>query len=546
MSDNMSLDPYESSMVFSATEDDTDAGDEQDDESDEEDDEWWVESLSSSPPPTSATPTSLARGNSSPSLSESLDTLDDLNDESGLGTTSTRPSVSPPPNNIILSSSPPEPTKNLPYCRNIERSTSNLSSEDTGVDVTIDRKVRRTLSSRRAREALLAAHQSNKFTNGEKKRDVNMCDQSTQTEDVTLISCESNETIVKPPAMRKKTPKNNNRNNPNTVIEEKFIANDPDFLFLQELEKLRPARGTPRGTVFEENNRNDFRRQVHGLTYSEPRLAQITLASHPHQQITHLCSSEMSLSPRIRRTSTLPVVSEHPSTPLPATTCYHRSNTIAAIPSTYSDGTKSVMIPNLIGPNDTVRESSAVIARPTHLDLKLSSSGSGVAKKMLPLSFPTSDSNIHQSSFNKFDLITKTGASPYNSLPSANRGVAYTSESQSSRQVNQSSTFPFLVSGLYSDFLPSSINNNNNNNYYSNHGDLTPTESCSTTSSSMSRSHLLLSMPPRPPTKATSTPALSLRGRPSVVYPTSTPTTTPSGESADILPVCRNTLLKFR
>lgn len=114
--DLASLEPCASSLALSGTEDDYD--------DDDDDDEWSpeVSVSSSSPPPTPASPT--RDDDSSLSLSESLDTLD-LNGESGIGTVSTRPSISPRPTAAL------------------DLSGSNLSSEDTGLENSFERQIRR-------------------------------------------------------------------------------------------------------------------------------------------------------------------------------------------------------------------------------------------------------------------------------------------------------------------------------------------------------------------------------------------------------------------
>ncbi|XP_076055678.1 rhoGTPase activating protein isoform X2 [Oratosquilla oratoria] len=118
--DDASLEPCVSSLALSGAEDELDVC--EDDEDDDEDD-WSVgASLSSSPP---HTPASMTRDDSSLSLSESLDNLD-FNAESGIGTVSTRPSVSPTGRG-----------------HNLDLSGSNLSSEDTGLETSFERKIRR-------------------------------------------------------------------------------------------------------------------------------------------------------------------------------------------------------------------------------------------------------------------------------------------------------------------------------------------------------------------------------------------------------------------
>ena len=123
--DGASLEMGTSSLALSGTEDDLDDYEECEDE-----DDWWLGgSLSSSPP---ATPASLPRDDSSLSLSESLDTLD-INGESGIGTVSTRPSTSP-----------------QAFCGPLDLSGSNLSSEDTGLETSFEKRVRRFLPNSRA------------------------------------------------------------------------------------------------------------------------------------------------------------------------------------------------------------------------------------------------------------------------------------------------------------------------------------------------------------------------------------------------------------
>ena len=174
---------YASSMIFSGTDEEIDPAYEGDEQYDEDDDEessndeegWWMErSFSSSPKVTVENGEQVESVHSrSPSLLDSLDNLDDLNDESGVITTSTRPSVSPPPATSTISTSPPS----FQYTRTIGKSTSNLSSEDTGVDLGLDRKVKRTLSSRRAREALMSVNMLEKHS-------MVKCNQATQTNTV--------------------------------------------------------------------------------------------------------------------------------------------------------------------------------------------------------------------------------------------------------------------------------------------------------------------------------------------------------------------------
>ncbi|KAK8404915.1 hypothetical protein O3P69_001488 [Scylla paramamosain] len=116
--DHTSLEPCPSSLALTVSEDDYDEDDDEDD-----DDDWSAdESVSSSSPP--HTPASLPHDDSSLSLSESLDTLG-LNGESGIGTVSTRPSDSPRP---------------IPA---LDLSGSNLSSEDTGLENSFERQIRR-------------------------------------------------------------------------------------------------------------------------------------------------------------------------------------------------------------------------------------------------------------------------------------------------------------------------------------------------------------------------------------------------------------------
>ncbi|XP_071534393.1 uncharacterized protein [Panulirus ornatus] len=120
--DQVSMEPCVSSLALSATEDDYGE--------DDDDDDWSAgASLSSSSPP--PTPASMPRDDSSLSLSESLDTLD-LNGESGIGTVSTRPSVSPHPHVTL------------------DLSGSNLSSEDTGLENSFERQIRRYIPHNRS------------------------------------------------------------------------------------------------------------------------------------------------------------------------------------------------------------------------------------------------------------------------------------------------------------------------------------------------------------------------------------------------------------
>ena len=117
--DHTSLELCPSSLALTVSEDDY-----EEDCDDDDDDDGWSEdgSVSSSSPP--HTPASLPHDDSSLSLSESLDTLG-LNGESGIGTVSTRPSDSPRP-------IPP-----------LDLSGSNLSSEDTGLENSFERQIRR-------------------------------------------------------------------------------------------------------------------------------------------------------------------------------------------------------------------------------------------------------------------------------------------------------------------------------------------------------------------------------------------------------------------
>ncbi|KAG7168198.1 hypothetical protein Hamer_G016832, partial [Homarus americanus] len=131
--DLASMEPCASSLALSATEDDY--GEDYVDD----DDDWSRDgSLSSSSPP--PTPASMPRDDSSLSLSESLDTLD-LNGESGIGTVSTRPSVSPHPHVTL------------------DLSGSNLSSEDTGLENSFERRIRRYIPHNRSgRESEHSSH----------------------------------------------------------------------------------------------------------------------------------------------------------------------------------------------------------------------------------------------------------------------------------------------------------------------------------------------------------------------------------------------------
>ncbi|XP_066990642.1 serine-rich adhesin for platelets-like isoform X1 [Macrobrachium rosenbergii] len=132
--DLASIEPCASSLALSITEDDY--GDDDDDEDDDEEDDWSEGgslSSSSSPPPT---PASMPRDDSSLSLSESLDTLD-INGESGIGTVSTRPSVSPPSH----------------AHHTLDLSGSNLSSEDTGLENSFERQIRRYIPNSSSRPA---------------------------------------------------------------------------------------------------------------------------------------------------------------------------------------------------------------------------------------------------------------------------------------------------------------------------------------------------------------------------------------------------------
>ncbi|RXG56404.1 hypothetical protein Avbf_13901, partial [Armadillidium vulgare] len=112
--DSTSLEPCASSLVFSFSDDEEE---EEDAKEEDEQSDWWMteESFSS-------LSSEIIEDNYSLALSESLDNLDQ-NIESGIGTVSTCPSRSP------------FATKNV-----FDFSCSNLYSEDTGLEISFDRR----------------------------------------------------------------------------------------------------------------------------------------------------------------------------------------------------------------------------------------------------------------------------------------------------------------------------------------------------------------------------------------------------------------------
>ena len=529
ISDNASMDPYASSMIFSVTED-SDPGGEGDNDSDgalDGDDGWSSSTSSSCSSHSRVTPTAFPHGDeeSSPSLSESLDTLD-LNDESGLGTTSTRPSVSPPPITGILSSSPPEEISSVklivpPNYRSMERSTSNLSSEDTGVDVSLSRKVRRTLSSRRAREATLNCKNHCKAKDECENKyllvPVGRKDQSTQTEEPS----ESSPTPHSFPVGESETPVE--------FCQFDSFGGLPSYIFGSSKQEimLRDERHITTSNQFSrperaslDIDRANFRQRISKeaessrsfhSSRSEPRIPTLhkrisTVTASSGQRFVHSCEP----------VNTLESVNENISTVSPSlpevTNCdqtfpsrrYQRANTIAAISFSGSRGPVYTAQPFRPRPKDLPLSQPVTFRRPFDSP-EYSPSPFPANFKGNEIPFLTSKNGSVVATYTPSPMSTKSHPSSGNTRSSPSTPVL-SQHLRYSKRSNSLQTSPALTD-VGNRKTMAKISQNGLGNLDTTHSQMSLTTVSSHYQFSQS------SVPPRPPSKATSTPALSVHSR---------------------------------